>query len=171
MEKVRYEGDIEKYLQTLENLNIDAEMSAVAWRNMIEKRLPLEARRRWAHKKFELDSEFIEVVRRCTKAEESFKEQLGLDKTHDNPRQKGWGPGERNKNITFKEIKPKPAWNKTEKTTRQRKKDYMQKKEIRREKGITKEKWKIAIGLWPRKILNQKLDNNEAEQVNVQDAA
>ena len=29
MEKVRYEGDIEKYLLTLENLNIDAEMSVV----------------------------------------------------------------------------------------------------------------------------------------------
>ena len=37
MEKVRYEGDIEKYLLTLENLNIDEEMSGVAWRNMIEK--------------------------------------------------------------------------------------------------------------------------------------
>ena len=171
MEKVRYEGDIEKYLRTLENLNIDAEMSAVAWRNMIEKRLPLEARRRWTHKKFDLDSEFVEAVQCCTKAEEQFKEQLGLEKTHDNPRQKGWGRGERNKNITFKEIKPKPAWNKTEKTTRQRKKDYMQKKETRREKGITKEKWKIAIGMRPTKILNQKLDNNEAEQVNAQDAA
>ena len=48
MEKVRYEGDIEKYLITLENLNIDTEMSGVAWRNMIEKRLHLEARSRWA---------------------------------------------------------------------------------------------------------------------------
>ena len=37
MEKVRYEADIEKYLLTLENLNIDSEMSGVAWRNMIEK--------------------------------------------------------------------------------------------------------------------------------------
>ena len=85
MEKIRYKGDIEKYLLTLENLNIDAEMSGVAWRNMIEKRLPLEARRRWAHKKFDLDSEFVEAVRRYTKAEESFKEQLGLEKPHDNP--------------------------------------------------------------------------------------
>ena len=85
MEKVRNEGDIEKYLLTFENLNIDAEMSGVAWRNMIEKRLPLEARRRWGHKKFDLDSEFVEAVRRSTNAEESFKEQLGLEKTHDNP--------------------------------------------------------------------------------------
>ena len=114
MEKVRYEGlrDIEKYLLTLENLNMDAEMSGVAWLNMIEKRLPIEARRRWAYKKFDLDSEFVEAVRRCTKAEESFKEQLGLENTHDNPQEKGCG-GERNNNITFKENKPKPAWNKS----------------------------------------------------------
>ena len=112
MEKIRYEGDIEKYLLTLENLNIKAEMSGVEWWNMIEKRLPLEARRRGAHKKFDLDSEFVEAVRRGTKAEESFKEQLGLEKTHDNPREKGWGRGQRNKNITFKENRPKPAWNK-----------------------------------------------------------
>ena len=60
---------------------------------------------------------------------------------------------------------------KPEKTTRQRKKDYMQKKGTRRQKGITKEKWNIPIGMRPTKILNQKLDNNEAEQVSAQDAA
>ena len=43
MEKVMYEGDIEEYLLTLGNINIDAEMSGVAWQNMIEKHLPLEA--------------------------------------------------------------------------------------------------------------------------------
>ena len=47
----------------------------------------------------------------------------------------------------------------------------MQKKETRRQKGISKEKWNILIGMRPTKILNQKLDNNEAEQVNAQDAA
>ena len=45
MEKVQYDADIKKYLLTLENLNIDAEMTGVAWRHMIEKRLPIEARR------------------------------------------------------------------------------------------------------------------------------
>ena len=87
MEMVRYEGDIEKYVLTLENLNIDAEMSGVAWRKRIEKGLPLEARSRWAHNKFDWDSEFVEALWRCTKAEESFKEQLGLEKTHGNPRE------------------------------------------------------------------------------------
>ena len=101
MEKVRYEGDVEKYLLTLENLNIDAEISGVPWRNMIKKRLPLEARRRWAHRKFDLYWEFVEAVWRCIKGEESLKEQLGLKNTHDNPRDKVWGRGEWNKNITF----------------------------------------------------------------------
>ena len=113
MEKVRYEGDIEKYQLTLENLNIDAEMTGVAWRHMIEKRLPIEARRRWAHRKFDLDSQFIESVRNCTKAEESFKEQLGLEKSTEHPKNRKWGKSETNKsNIAFKDNRTKPAWNK-----------------------------------------------------------
>ena len=47
----------------------------------------------------------------------------------------------------------------------------MQKKETRGQKGITKEKWNILIGMRPTKVLNQKLDNIEAEQVSAQDAA
>ena len=90
MEKVRYQGDIEKYLLTLENRNIDAEMTAVAWRHIIEKRLPIEVRRRWARKKFDLDSQCIETVRNCTKAEESFKEQLGLEKSKEHPKDRKW---------------------------------------------------------------------------------
>ena len=117
MEKVRYEGEIDKYLLTLENLTIDAEMAGVAWRNMIEKLLPLEAPTGWAHRKFDLDSEFVEAVRRCTIAEESFKEQLGLEKPLENSRERRWGRGERNKNITFDENKPKPARNKTRKNS------------------------------------------------------
>ena len=146
-------------------------MSGVAWRNMIEKWLPLEARRRWAHKKFELDSEFVEAVRPCTKAEEWFKKQLGLENptiTHE----KRDGDVEKEIRILLSrktnqnQPRIKPA-----KTTCQRKKDYMQKKGIRRQKGITKEKCNIPIGMRPTKILNQKLDNNEVEQVNAQDAA
>ena len=47
----------------------------------------------------------------------------------------------------------------------------MQRRGTRRRAGITKEKWSILIGMRPTKILNQKLDNNEAEQVNGQDVA
>ena len=146
-------------------------MSGVAWRNMIEKRLPLEARRRWAHKKFDLDSVFVEVVRRCTKAEESFKEQLALENptiTHE----KTDGDVEKEIRILLsRKTNQNQPGIKPEQTTRQRKKDYMQKKGIRQQKGKTKEKWNIPIGMRPTKILIQKLDNNEAEQVSAQDAA
>ena len=47
----------------------------------------------------------------------------------------------------------------------------MQKKGIRRQKGITNEKWSIPLGMLPTKIFNHKLDRNEAEQVNGEHAA
>ena len=47
----------------------------------------------------------------------------------------------------------------------------MQNKGTRQQKGITKERWSTSIGMQPTRILNQKLDNNEAEEVNAQDAA
>ena len=105
-------------------------MTGVAWRHMIEKRLPIEARRRWAHKKFDLDSQFIETVRNCTKAEESFKEQLGLEKSTEHPKDRKWGKSEPNKsNIAFKDNRTKPAWNKVRKNyTPQEKKEYAEKK-------------------------------------------
>ena len=103
------------------------------------KRLPLEARRRWAHKKFDLDSEFVEEVRRCTKAEEPLKEQLGLE----NPtiiHEKKDGDLEKEIRILLSmKTKENQPGIKLEKTTRQRKKDYMQKKGTKRQKGITKE--------------------------------
>ena len=116
METVQYEVDIEKYLLTLENLNIDAKMTGVAWRHSIEKRLPIEARRRRAHKKVDLDSQFIKTVRNCTKAEQLFKEQLGLEKSPEHPKDRKWGKSEPNKsNIALKDNRTKPAWNKIRK--------------------------------------------------------
>ena len=138
---------------------------------MIEKRLPLEARRRWAHKKHALDSEFVEAVRRCTKAEESFKEQLGLEKAHDNPREKGWGRGERNNNFTFMENKPKPAWNKTRKNYTPEEKRLYAKKRKQATKGNNQGKAEHTDWNAAHKDIKPKLDNNEAEQVSAQDAA
>ena len=91
-------------------------MTGVAWWHMIEKRLPIEARRRWANKKFNLDSQFIETVRNGTKAEESLKEQLGLEKLTEHPKDRKWGKSGPNKsNIAFKDNQTKPAWNKVRK--------------------------------------------------------
>src|SRR6266404_8217191 len=103
MEKVKYDGNIEKYLLDLENLNIEAEVTGIAWRTLVERRLPIEARRRWSHKKFDLDSEFIEAVRNCTKAEESFKEQLGLGRNEEPRKDKEWGRGEKRKSNDVSE--------------------------------------------------------------------
>ena len=47
----------------------------------------------------------------------------------------------------------------------------MEKKGTRRQKGKSKEKWSIPIGMRLTKIFNQKLEKIEAEQVNAQDAA
>ena len=45
MELVKYQGDIEKDLQDLENINIKAQVTGIAWRYMVEKMLPFEALR------------------------------------------------------------------------------------------------------------------------------
>jgi len=45
MELVKYQGDIEKYLRELENLNLQAQVTGIAGGYMVEKRLPLEALR------------------------------------------------------------------------------------------------------------------------------
>jgi hypothetical protein len=80
MDKVTYVGDVEKYLLTLENLNIKAEVTGIAWRTMVERRLPLEALRRLSLQKYELDSDWLAAVREATKNEEAFKEQQRLFK-------------------------------------------------------------------------------------------
>jgi len=78
MELAKYQGDIEKYLLELENLNIQAQVTGIAWRYMVEKRLPLEALRRLSNQEYGSDPEWLEAIRTVTKAEEAFKEQRGL---------------------------------------------------------------------------------------------
>ena len=78
MELVKYQGDIEKYLLELENLNIQAQVTGIAWRYMLEKRLPLEALRRLSNQEYGSDPEWHAAIRTVTKAEEAFKEQRGL---------------------------------------------------------------------------------------------
>jgi len=75
MELIKYQGDIEKYLLELENLNIQAEVTGIAWRYMVEKRLPLEALRRLSNQEYGSDPEWLAAIRTVTKAEEAFKEQ------------------------------------------------------------------------------------------------
>jgi len=79
MELVKYQGDIEKYLLEQENLNIQAQVTGIAWRYMVEKRLPLEALRRLSNQEYySSDPEWLAAIRTITKAEEAFKEQRGI---------------------------------------------------------------------------------------------
>lgn len=86
-------------------------MTGVAWRHLIEKGMPMEARRRWAYKEFNFDSEFIETVRNCNKAKESFKEQLGHEKSTEHQKERKWGKPNKN-NIALRDNRTKATWNK-----------------------------------------------------------
>ena len=49
MESVKYRGDVAKFLMEMENLNIYSRVTWIAWRKMIEDKLPVEALRRLSH--------------------------------------------------------------------------------------------------------------------------
>jgi len=99
MELVKYQGDIEKYLLDLENLNIQAQVTGIAWRYMVEKRLPLEALRRLSNQEDRRDPELLAAIQTVAQAEEAFKEQRGLpheqstksDWSGKHKRAKDWG--------------------------------------------------------------------------------
>jgi len=78
MDQVKYEGDIERYLLGLENLNILAQVTGIAWRSMVEKGLPLEALCGLSNQEYGSNLEWLAAIRTVTKAEEVFKEQSGL---------------------------------------------------------------------------------------------
>jgi len=49
MGSVKYRGDVAKFLMEMENLHIPARVTGIAWRKMIEDKLPVEALRRLSH--------------------------------------------------------------------------------------------------------------------------
>jgi len=75
MGSVKYRGDVAKLLMEMENLNIHARVTGIAWRTMIEDELPVEALRRLSHREYVDDGEWLEAVRTVTRAEEDFKER------------------------------------------------------------------------------------------------
>jgi len=75
---VKYRGDVAKFLKQMENLNIHASVTGIAWRKMMEDELPVEALRRLAHREYFDDGEWLEAVRTVTRAEEDFKERKDL---------------------------------------------------------------------------------------------
>jgi len=78
MGSVKYRGDVAKFLMEMQNLNIHARVTGIAWRKMIEDELPIEALRRLSYREYVDDGEWVEAVRTVTGAEEDFKERKDL---------------------------------------------------------------------------------------------
>jgi len=78
MGSVKYRGDVTKFLMEMENLNIHARVTGIAWRKMIEDELPVEALQRLSHREYVDDGEWLEAVRTVTQAEEDLKERKDL---------------------------------------------------------------------------------------------
>jgi len=74
MGSVKYLGDVATFLTKMENLNIHARVTGIAWRNMIEDEIPEDTLQRLAYREYVDDGEWLEAVRRVTRAEEDFKE-------------------------------------------------------------------------------------------------
>jgi len=75
---VKYHGDVAKFLIEMENLNIHALVTRIAWRKIIEDEHPVQVLRRLAHREYVDDGELLEPVRTVTRAEEDFKEGKDL---------------------------------------------------------------------------------------------
>jgi len=78
MGSVKYRGDVAKLLMEMENLNIHARVTGIAWRKMIEEELPVEALQRLSHREYVHNGEGLEAVRTVTRTEEDFKETKDL---------------------------------------------------------------------------------------------
>jgi len=75
MGSVKYRGNVAKFLMEMENLNIHARVTGIAWRKMIEDELPVEALRRLSHREYVDDGNWLKAVRTVTRVEEDFKER------------------------------------------------------------------------------------------------
>ena len=75
MMKVMYKGDIDQFLLEIENWNVKARATAVAFRKMIDDQIPEEDVRRMSMMdQIADDREWLEAVRTASKAEEDFVE-------------------------------------------------------------------------------------------------
>ena len=81
IEKVSYNDDIEEYLLKLVNLNMKARVSGVAWRILVEKKLPKDILRRISGATYETDKAWMEALRLVGKSEESFLKREKISQT------------------------------------------------------------------------------------------
>jgi len=99
MGSVKYGGDVTKFLMEMENLNIHARVTGIAWRKMIEDGLPVAELRRLSYREYVDDGEWLEAVRTVTRAEHDFPERKDL---------RGGGPSgaTRGEKRKFEDSKP-----------------------------------------------------------------
>jgi len=85
MDRIRYKGKIDTYLLLLENLNIKAGLSGIAWRVLVESKLHQEILRRLSHFSFATDEEWMEILRKVGRQEEELLERGKLTKSLTTP--------------------------------------------------------------------------------------
>ena len=85
MDKIIYKGRIDTYLLLLENLNIKAGLTGIAWRVKAESKLPQDILRRLSHFKFNDDDHRIETLRQVGRQEEELLERGKLSKSISTP--------------------------------------------------------------------------------------
>ena len=168
MGSVKYRGDVAKFLMEMENLNIHARVTGIAWRKMIEDELPVEALRRLSHREYVDDGEWLEAVRTVTRAEKNFKEQKDL---------RGGGPSSatRGEKRKFQDSKPtEPAKRVKKQYTGKKKVDYQKKKAGERKvkkEGLVAPTGEIKHQLWAeahqgvdQKVVNKRKSDNESRR-------
>jgi len=138
MGSVKYRGDVAKFLMEMENLNIHARVTGIAWRKMIEDELPKEALRRLSHREYVDDGEWLDAVRTVTRVEEHFKERKDL---------RGGGPSgtTRGEKRKFEDSKPTVAAKRVKKQYTAMEKAAYQKKKAG-ERQVKKEGWVAPKG-------------------------
>jgi len=80
MDRISYKGKIDTYLLLLDNLNIKAGLSAIAWRVRLERKLLQEILGRLSHFSSGTDEECMEILRKVGRQEEEHLERGKLTK-------------------------------------------------------------------------------------------
>jgi len=85
MDRISHKGKIDTYLLLLENLNIKAGLSGIAWRVRVKRKLPQEILRRLSHFSFAIDEDWMEILRKVGRQEEELLERGKLTKALTTP--------------------------------------------------------------------------------------
>ena len=77
--QIRYKGDIDEFLQQIENKNNRAKVTGIAFRKIVEDQVPEEAIRRMSMQQEYIDDrEWLEALRKAVKDEEDLQERRKL---------------------------------------------------------------------------------------------